>query len=61
MGDAAAATDPLTGEGIGQALLTGVLAAEAITGPGRTRPPSRARLPGASAPRWWPTTGCRCC
>jgi geranylgeranyl reductase family protein len=29
-GDAAAATDPLTGEGIGQALLTGVLAAEAI-------------------------------
>jgi len=30
VGDAAAATDPLTGEGIGQALLTGVLAAEAI-------------------------------
>lgn len=29
-GDAAATTDPLTGEGIGQALLTGVLAAEAI-------------------------------
>jgi geranylgeranyl reductase family protein len=29
-GDAAAATDPLTGEGIGQALLTGVLAAAAI-------------------------------
>jgi menaquinone-9 beta-reductase len=29
-GDAAAATDVLTGEGIGQALLTGVLAAEAI-------------------------------
>jgi geranylgeranyl reductase family protein len=29
-GDAAAATDPLTGEGIAQALLTGVLAAEAI-------------------------------
>ncbi|HEX6417286.1 MAG TPA: hypothetical protein VFZ77_02275, partial [Acidimicrobiales bacterium] len=29
-GDAAAATDPLTGEGIGQALLTGTLAAEAI-------------------------------
>jgi flavin-dependent dehydrogenase len=29
-GDAAAATDPLTGEGIGQALLTGVLAATAI-------------------------------
>jgi geranylgeranyl reductase family protein len=29
-GDATAATDPLTGEGIGQALLTGVLAAAAI-------------------------------
>jgi menaquinone-9 beta-reductase len=29
-GDAAMATDPLTGEGIAQALLTGVLAAEAI-------------------------------
>jgi geranylgeranyl reductase family protein len=29
-GDAAAATDPMTGEGIGQALLTGVLAADAI-------------------------------
>lgn len=33
-GDAAAATDPLTGEGIGQALVTGLLAAEAITGTG---------------------------
>ena len=32
VGDAATATDPLTGEGIGQALLTGVLAAEAIAG-----------------------------
>ncbi len=30
VGDAAAATDPMTGEGIAQALLTGVLAAEAI-------------------------------
>lgn len=30
VGDAAAATDPMTGEGIGQALLTGVLAARAI-------------------------------
>ena len=29
-GDAAAATDPMTGEGIGQALLTGILAAQAI-------------------------------
>ena len=32
VGDAAAASDRLTGEGIGQALLTGVLAAAAITG-----------------------------
>lgn len=30
VGDAAAVTDPLTGEGIGQALLSGVLAARAI-------------------------------
>ncbi len=30
VGDAAAATDPMTGEGIGQALLTGINAAEAI-------------------------------
>ena len=39
VGDAATATDPMTGEGIGQALLTGVLAARAIldgaTDPGR--------------------------
>jgi flavin-dependent dehydrogenase len=33
-GDAAGATDPMTGEGIGQALLTGILAAEAIAGTG---------------------------
>jgi geranylgeranyl reductase family protein len=31
VGDAAAATDPMTGEGIGQALLTGMLAADAIS------------------------------
>jgi geranylgeranyl reductase family protein len=41
VGDAAAASDPLTGEGIGQALLTGRLAARAIeegaTDPARTR------------------------
>ena len=30
VGDAACATDPMTGEGIGQALLTGILAAAAI-------------------------------
>jgi geranylgeranyl reductase family protein len=34
VGDAATATDPLTGEGIGQALLTGVLAARAIVDEG---------------------------
>ena len=38
VGDAAAATDPLTGEGIGQALLTGQLAAEAVLGAGALRP-----------------------
>ena len=36
VGDAATATDPMTGEGIGQALLTGVLAAEAIGGGDRS-------------------------
>ena len=34
VGDAAAVTDPMTGEGIGQALLTGELAARAILGGG---------------------------
>ncbi|MBK9179017.1 MAG: geranylgeranyl reductase family protein [Acidimicrobiales bacterium] len=38
VGDAAAATDPLTGEGIGQALLTGALAARAIAEAGALRP-----------------------
>jgi flavin-dependent dehydrogenase len=33
-GDAAGATDPMTGEGIAQALVTGVLAAEAVTAAG---------------------------
>ncbi len=37
-GDAAMATDVMTGEGIGQALLTGRLAAEAILTAGATRP-----------------------
>lgn len=36
VGDAAAATDVMTGEGIGQALLTGRLAAEAIVAGGNT-------------------------
>ncbi|MEO6988776.1 MAG: geranylgeranyl reductase family protein [Aquihabitans sp.] len=34
VGDAAAATDPMTGEGIGQALLSGLLAIDAITAGG---------------------------
>ena len=38
VGDAAAATDPMTGEGIGQALLTGVLAAESIEAGGLDAP-----------------------
>ena len=38
VGDAARATDPMTGEGIGQALLTGVLAAQAIVAGHPDRP-----------------------
>ena len=38
VGDAAAATDVMTGEGIGQALLTGRLAAEAIVAAGALAP-----------------------
>lgn len=38
VGDAAAATDPMTGEGIGQALLSGVLAARALLGAGPHQP-----------------------
>jgi geranylgeranyl reductase family protein len=38
VGDAAGATDVMTGEGIGQALLTGRLAAEAIGAAGAVRP-----------------------
>jgi geranylgeranyl reductase family protein len=38
VGDAAMATDVMTGEGIGQALLTGRLAAEAIVAGGALRP-----------------------
>jgi geranylgeranyl reductase family protein len=37
VGDAAAACDPMTGEGIGQALLTGTLAAHAISAGGALR------------------------
>ncbi len=47
VGDAAAVTDPMTGEGIGQALLTGQLAARAILA-GRTEPGAvRAAYEGA--------------
>ena len=61
VGDAAMATDVMTGEGIGQALLTGRLAAEAIVAAG-------ALDAGAVAPRATPppcattsspTTACR--
>ena len=38
VGDAAAATDPMTGEGIAQALVTGRIAADAVQGAGPTRP-----------------------
>jgi menaquinone-9 beta-reductase len=38
VGDAAAAVDPVSGEGIGQALLSGELAAQAILAAGATRP-----------------------
>jgi geranylgeranyl reductase family protein len=38
VGDAAMATDTMTGEGIGQALLTGRLAAEALTAAGAIHP-----------------------
>lgn len=38
VGDAASATDVMTGEGIGQALLTGVLAGEAIEAGGALQP-----------------------
>lgn len=43
VGDAAAATDVMTGEGIGQALLTGRLAAEALLTAGATRPAAARR------------------
>jgi menaquinone-9 beta-reductase len=43
VGDAVRATDVLTGEGIGQALLTGVEAARAATAPGATNDPAAVR------------------
>jgi flavin-dependent dehydrogenase len=44
VGDAATATDPMTGEGIGQALVTGVLAAESIAHAGALDPVRASRL-----------------
>jgi geranylgeranyl reductase family protein len=51
VGDAAAATDPLTGEGIGQALLTGELAARAVLTAGARRPAEAARRYEAAVAR----------
>jgi menaquinone-9 beta-reductase len=47
VGDAAAASDRLTGEGIGQALLSGILAAEAIASDG-----TRGEAPGVVTARY---------
>ena len=49
VGDAAAVTDPMTGEGIGQALLTGQLAAHAIVDRGADPSAVRAAYEGAVA------------
>jgi geranylgeranyl reductase family protein len=55
VGDAACATDPLTGEGIGQALLTGRLAADAILAAGALQPDlAAARYRAAVAHEWLP-------
>ncbi|MCU1452722.1 MAG: putative oxidoreductase [Acidimicrobiales bacterium] len=43
VGDAAAACDPMTGEGIGQALLTGIRAAEAVVAAGPDDPAAARR------------------
>ncbi|MGI9121041.1 MAG: NAD(P)/FAD-dependent oxidoreductase [Acidimicrobiales bacterium] len=51
VGDAAAACDPLTGEGIAQALVTGSLAAEAVLGAGPFDPAGAARRYRASVSR----------
>ena len=63
VGDAAAATDLMTGEGIGQALLTGMLAAEAIetAGPHGARIATDALRRAPSTTISSPTTGCRPC
>ncbi|MGH9151082.1 MAG: NAD(P)/FAD-dependent oxidoreductase [Acidimicrobiales bacterium] len=48
VGDAARATDPMTGEGIGQALETGMLAAEAMLGAGALAPERAAAAYGSA-------------
>ena len=55
VGDAATACDPMTGEGIGQALLTGTLAAKAIIAAGALRPvEAAAQYEAAVAQEWTP-------
>jgi len=51
VGDAARAPDPMTGEGIAQALETGTLAARAILGAGPFRPDEAARTYGSAVRR----------
>jgi geranylgeranyl reductase family protein len=51
VGDAAGATDPMTGEGIAQALETGVLAAEALVAAGPESPARAAALYGSAVRR----------
>ena len=50
-GDAARATDPMTGEGIGQALETGLLAARAVLGAGALHPARAGRAYDRSVAR----------
>jgi flavin-dependent dehydrogenase len=52
VGDAAAADDPMTGEGIGQALLTGMLAARAIDVAGPSAPDAATATYRAEVDRW---------
>ncbi|MEZ5177822.1 MAG: hypothetical protein R2746_05920 [Acidimicrobiales bacterium] len=63
VGDAAAATDPMTGEGIGQALATGVSPPRRDRGRRPVSPSEAVRSAYEQAVRrsWWPTTRCRCC
>ena len=62
VGDAAAACDVMTGEGIGQALLTGIRAAGGFSTPGAPTARRRGPLPATVLhATWWPTTACRPC